>query len=655
MPAHLPCSPRRVVLPALAILLAGWTLASARSAEAGPVVVTVSPALDRHAINPLVYGVNFGSMQEFTDLHYPARRWGGNSTTRYSYLNDTHNTGSDWFFMNIPSSAANPAALPNGSEADLFLDGTRSAGAEAVLTVPTIGWMPLDRTKRWGFSVAKYGAQTTTECTASGNASWCMADAGGGIRSSNGQPITGNDPHDTSVEVSPDFVAGWMSHLASRYGTAGSGGVRYFALDNEPALWNSTHRDVHPNPLTYDELWQRTSDYAGRIKSTDAAARVMGPVSWGWCEYYHSAADGCTAGADQAAHGNLPLIEWYLKQVNDHPLTGGAHLVDVLDIHYYPQDGSALNDDESASTANRRLRELKSLYDPAYVDESWIAQPVDLIPRMKSLIAARCPGLGLAITEYNFGGDTGISSALAQAEALAIFGREGVELATRWAAPGHATRVQDAFRLYLDYDGAGARVAGASVRASSSNVDSVGAYAVDDTAHARLCVLLFNKSTAAETAHLSVADGLGGAIVLYRFTASSALAPAGSTSLAAGVTDLALPACSATLAVIQRSLAGVPSATPATGALQVRAQPNPFGRATALAFVLPYGGPVRLSVYDAVGRRVRTLFDAERPAGPNVVAWDGADDSGRPLPPGMFTCRLAWSGQVATCWMVRTP
>jgi hypothetical protein len=635
------------------MLLAGGALAPVRTAGAAPVMVTVSPTLDRHAISPLVYGVNFASAPDFADLPYPVNRWGGNSTTRYSYLNDTHNTGADWFFMNIASSAANPGALPNGSESDLFLDATRAAGAQPVLTMPMIGWMPLDRTKRWGYSVAKYGAQASNECAATGNVFWCTADAGNGILSSTGQKITTNDPHDTSVEVGPDFVAGWMAHLASRYGTAASGGVRYFALDNEPALWNSTHADVHPSPLTYDELWLRTSDYAGRIKSTDAAARVMGPVSWGWCEYFHSAADGCTPGADQAAHGNLSLTEWYLKQVNDHPLAGGARLVDVLDIHYYPQDGSALNDDESAATANRRLRELKSLYDPAYVDESWIGQPVYLIPRMKSLIAARCPGLGLAITEYNFGGDTGISSALAQAEALAIFGREGVELATRWVAPGHATRVQDAFRLYLDYDGAGARVDGTSVRTTTSSVDSVGAYAVDDSVHSRLCVLLFNKSTSAETAHLSVADGLGSAVALYRFTAASALAPAGGTSLAAGAVDLALPARSATLAVITRPSAGVPPAAPAVSALHVRAQPNPFGSATALAFVLPGAGPVRLVVYDAMGRRVRTLLDAGMPAGSNVVPWDGTDDAGRPLPPGMFNCRLAWAGHVASCWMVR--
>jgi hypothetical protein len=59
------------------------------------------------------------------------------------------------------------------------------------------------------------------------------------------------------------------------------------------------------------------------------------------------------------------------------------------------------------------------------LDESWIAQNVRLIPRMKELIASKCPALKLAITEYEWGGDNIITGALAQVEILGIFGREG--------------------------------------------------------------------------------------------------------------------------------------------------------------------------------------------------------------------------------------
>jgi hypothetical protein len=530
-----------------------------------PVAVTIDPGADRRPVSPLIYGVNFGSAAQAARLHWPVRRWGGNSVTRYSWQHDISNHASDWFYYNIEEANAQPGNLPDGSAADVFIDQTRAAGGEPIITVPTIGWTPIDRVRRWGFSVAKYGAQQQTECTVTGNASWCQPDAGNGLRP-NGTPVTGNDPHDTSREIGPAFVTGWMAHIAGRTGMAGQGGVRLFALDNEPGLWNSTHRDVHPNPLTYDELWAYTRDYAAAMKAADPNVRILGPASWGWCEYFWSAADGCgPGGADAAAHGNLPLTDWYLKQVKDyqtvHP---GVRLLDYLDIHYYPQGTNiALSDDESATTSARRLRSLKGLYDPSYVDESWIGVPVRLIPRMKEWIAARLPGVGLAVTEYSWGNDNGPSSALAQAEALAIFGREGVDLATRWVAPADNSRVEDGFLLYLNYDGLGSKVAGDSVRAVSANVDAVGSYAVRSGDGARLYVLLFNKDTAERRADLSFPAGAlsGGAASLWRFDPAHRLAAAGTATPAANTLSLTLPARSATLAVLPLASAAPSVAT----------------------------------------------------------------------------------------------
>jgi hypothetical protein len=527
-------------------------------AAAATITVTVDPGADRHPISPLIYGVNFGDDSQAARMRWPVRRWGGNATTRYSWQDDVSNHASDWFFYNLPNDNPNPQNLPSGSASDGFVTTTRGAAGEPLITVPTIGWTPIDRTRRWGFSVARYGPQQATECTATGYASWCNPDAGNG-RHPDGTPITGNDPGDTSRAVDPGFVTGWMAHLALVTGTAGNGGVRLYALDNEPTLWNSTHRDVHPQPTTYDELWQRTSQYAAAIKAHDPAAQVLGPADWGWCAYFFSAADGCQAGADAQAHGGLALTDWYLLQAADYQAAHGVRLLDYLDVHYYPQAaGVALSDDESASTAALRLRSLKGLYDPTYTDESWIAQPVELIPRMKAWIAGRLPGTRLAISEYNWGNDNGASSALAQAEALAIFGREGVDLATRWVAPAAGSRVEDAFVLYLDYDGKGARVAGDSIRAASADVDKVGAYAVAG-AGSRLHLLLFNKDAVSNTVQVQVAGSPSATLDLYEFDASHRFGPAGTAPLAAGAVTLTLPPLSATLAVT----AG-PAAAPAS-------------------------------------------------------------------------------------------
>jgi glycosyl hydrolase family 44 len=576
------------------------------------VTVTIDPTADRHPVSPLIYGVNFGSAAQASRLHWPVRRWGGNATTRYSWQDDIANRASDYLFYNIPEDNPNPQNLPNGSAADRFIDEIRAAGGEALLTVPLIGWTPVDRNYRWGFSIAKYGAQQANECTVNPFPG-CNSDAGNGVRPDGTTLVTGNDPHDTSRAIDPSFVTGWMAHIAARTGTAAQGGVRFFDLDNEPALWNSTHRDVHPSPTTYDELWQRTRDYAAAIKAQDGGAQVLGPVSWGWCEYFYSALDGCSPGPDMAAHGNLVWIDWYLKQVADYQAAHGVRLLDDLDVHYYPQaNGVTLSNDESATTSALRLRTLKSLYDPNYIDESWISDTapggvaVQLIPRLKAWIANRLPGTKIALTEYNWG-DGGTSSALAQAEALAIFGREGVDLAARWVAPGENTLLEDAFLLYLNYDGLGSKVAGDSVRALSSDVDAVGAYAIRGTG-SRLYVLLFNKATGARTAAVQVAGGFTQPAALYRFDGGHRLGAAGSATPSAGVLTLSLPARSATLAVLDLGPPPVAASYYTVSPCRLLDTRNPTG---------PYGGPALSANAE------RTLNLAGRcglPAGAQAVA-----------------------------------
>jgi hypothetical protein len=543
------------------------------------VTVTVDPALDRRAISPLIYGVNFGTDEQAAAMRWPLRRWGGNATTRYNWQADVRSVGSDWFYFNYTNLDPAPPSLPHGSSADRFIDATRATGGEPLMTLPLIGWTPLDRTRRWSFPVSVYGAQQQTECTATGGVFWCNPDAGNGI-SAAGAPLTA-DPLRTSRAVGAQFAADWVRHIAGRLGTAAQGGVRFYALDNEPALWNSTHRDVHPNPTTYDELWQKTLAVAAAVKAADPGAQLLGPVSWGWCEYFFSAADGCAVGPDRQAHGGLPWIDWYLGKARDHEIQHGVRLVDYLDLHYYPQNGGvALSDDESAGTAAARLRSLKSLYDPNYVDETWINTRIRLIPRMREWVASHAPGTKLAITEYSWGNDDGLTSALAQAEALAIFGREGVDLATRWIAPAAGSRVEDAFKLYLNWNGSGARVAGDSVRATSTDVDAVGAYAIEQ-ASGRRYVLLFNKDTRPRHVSVHLASGAFTAPAsLTRFDAMTRLSFAGTATPVAGALELDLPARSATLAVIEGPSPSGPSQfyplTPCR-LLDTRDAAGPFG------------------------------------------------------------------------------
>ncbi len=512
--------------------------AAAASAAAAPApgVVSIDPQADRRPVSPFVYGASFGSAAQLQRQRFPARRWGGNHTSRYNWKLDVTNRASDWYFLNVAEETPDPSRLPEGSAADTFVGEALGAGAEPLITVPMIGWVAKDRELRSGFSVKKYGAQ-----------SGALGDAGNGIK--NGKHIQGNDPADTSAPSDPEFVAGWLGHLGGRFGDASHGGVRFYALDNELTLWPETHRDVHPQEVTYDEIWQRTREYASRMKAQDPGIELFGPVAWGWCAYFSSSAD-CLDGPDRQAHGGLPILQWYMDQNCAYEREHGVRLVDYLTIHYYPQ-GGVYSQNDSADLSTRRLASLKSLYDPTFHDGSWIPEPVNLVPRMKSWIAEHCPGMQLAITEYSFGSDNTLSGALAQAEAMAIFGREGVDLATRWTAPDDGERIEDAFALFRDYDGQGASVMGDSVRATSFSVDAVGSYAVRDGQ--KLYVLLFNKSTAAQELRVDVAGGVTGGAQVFGFDGAARLGPRGQTAAEGGGFQVSLPARSATLVVTQMS------------------------------------------------------------------------------------------------------
>src|SRR5205085_710593 len=96
-------------------------------------------------------------------------------------------------------------------------------------------------------------------------------------------------------------------------------------------------------------------------------------------------------------------------------------------------------------------------------------------------------------------------------------GREGLDLATRWIAPAPGSRVEDAFRLYLDWNGTGGRLTGDSIRATSSDVDAVGAYAIE-RADGRRSFLLVNKDTRARHASVRLAPSRSAAGAACRST-----------------------------------------------------------------------------------------------------------------------------------------
>jgi hypothetical protein len=71
-----------------------------------------------------------------------------------------------------------------------------------------------------------------------------------------------------------------------------------------------------------------------------------------------------------------------------------------------------------------------------------------------------------------------------------------------------------------------------------------------------------------------------------------------------------------------------------------RNYPNPFNPSTTIGFTIPVSQKVSLTLYDAIGRKIRTLVDASTPSGAHQVVWDGLADSGMHIPSGVYLCEL---------------
>ncbi|HXR63870.1 MAG TPA: glycoside hydrolase family 44 protein [Rudaea sp.] len=546
----------------LALSAVALFAASAAHAQNTPVTVSVDANANRHAISTLVYGVAYGTSTTLADLNSPLNRYGGNNASRYNWQLNADNRDFDWYFESIADTSA-----VAGERGDTFISQSKAGNAQAMLTLPMLDWVAklgANRGKLASFSQAKYGAQT-------GNDAQWYPDAGNGVLKATGQNITGNDPNDANLPNSTTLQQGWVQHLVSQWGNASGAGLKYYILDNEHSIWQSTHRDVHPVGATMDEIRQRMIDYATMVKNIDPAATVVGPEEWGWSGYFYSGYDQQYGAAhnwccypDKAAHGNWDYLPWLLDQLHQNEVSTGKRLLDVFSVHWYPQGGEFGND-TSTTMQLLRNRSTRSLWDPNYVDATWINDKVQLIPRIRNWVATYYPGLQTAITEYNWGAESHINGATTQADIYGIFGREGLDMATRWTTPDPSTPTYKAMKLWRNYDGNRSTFGDTSVSASVPNPDNLSAFAATRAADGAMTVMVISKVlTGATPVTVSLANfAAAGVAQAWQLTSTNAITRLSDVNFSGTSFATSVPAQSITLFVVA---GGTPN-TPPTAAI----------------------------------------------------------------------------------------
>ncbi len=423
--------------------------------------------------------------------------------TAYNWETNDSNAGSDWNYQNddyLSSSAV--AAKPMRDAVQAASD----AGASIIMTVPMAGWVAAD-------ADGPCPSHPTQEQIAQ-----------------RFLPILSTKP--SAYAYPPDVTDGkvyadeFVHYLENQFPDAQTDPIRriFYMLDNEPALWSSTHSEIHPSAVTHAELVQKSEDFAKAIKKAAPDALVFGPVSYGWQGYVD------LQGAPDA--NNRDFLDVYLDAMKSAEQAAGKRLLDVLDVHWYPEaegDGHRIVDDGvTAGEVAAREQAPRSLWDPTYTETSWITQgstngPIRLIPRLMDKIGAHYPGTRLSISEYNYGAGGHISGAIAQADVLGVFGREGVFTASVWLMSQTITFLFGAFAMYRNYDGQGGAFGDTSIRTTTSSVESCTATgSVDSGDPARVVVVAINKHASPLVAGITVKHTSLAAADVYALTEASA-------------------------------------------------------------------------------------------------------------------------------------
>jgi fibronectin type 3 domain-containing protein len=510
--------------------------ATPESANTTNIQTAINVLADRHTISPYIYGGAFPQdTAHITDSGLTAVRWGGNAASTYNWQLQTYNADNDYYFedFNFFGLSGPPKGSGTDGSSTQFITDVKAAGGNPLMTMVMLQYVAQSAevagtggNGHWSFSVARDGQQCQTDPYNS--------DAGDGIAFVSGCPTnvpasptyltaTATDLDDAYFSLLDDHTQtctsgtcvyrdDWATVMATAFGNTTCSfpyypsitSCHFYDMDNEIDIWGSTHRDVHPDPTTYDELSNIYLTEAVNLKGWDPQAVRLGWVSCCWEFYWNSAAGG----TDKSAHANIDFMPWWLNQIAWNDAVNSARSLDIFDVHAYPETSSS-----GLTTAQAQALTLSSTrdwWDPTYTSQAWFGsvnvttnQPLPnepfRIPRLRAMANMIYPGTPLSFTEWNFGtlGDTDFSTALSDVDAYGILGRERMSLASRWEAASPSNPNYLSLKLFTNYDGNHHGFGTISVSdTNNGNPSLFSSYAALNSAGTTLTIVVLNKDPA---------------------------------------------------------------------------------------------------------------------------------------------------------------
>ncbi|MDZ7630806.1 MAG: glycoside hydrolase family 44 protein [Gemmatimonadaceae bacterium] len=518
-----------------------------------------------YPISRFIYGGNFiNEAGAFGNATVPSEftfnRMGGNRMTAYNWENNHSNAGSDYYYQNTPDNISGTTA---GGSVSRRATPTFARGQAFMATISMIGHVSANG--------CNCSVGTTTADRATRLSTYFRVS-----RAAKGSPFT-LTPNAADGVVYQDEFVNWFETTYPGRSSHPTAPV-FYSLDNEPDIWHATHKEINsdlndnastPRLQTYSAFTDTSIVYAKAIKAVAPNALVFGPAT---ATYTGISLLGRYPTPDPV-YGTQNFTDIYLDKMRAAGSAAGRRLLDVFDVHFYPEAGTSagtiVNDyaTQDAAMIQARVQAPRSLWDPTYTDNSWVPSaaggPVRLIPRLREQIAARYPGTKLAITEYYYGRGGDISGGVAQADVFGIFGREGVFAASVWpfaglnAAPynGDGNKayafIFGALRMFRNYDGAGSAFGDLGLKATTSDIVNSSVYASRDAA-GNLVLVAINKATTSKVASVQLRNVAAMTKARAYLLSAASATPARQADLvvASGALTYSMPAMSVSTIVI---------------------------------------------------------------------------------------------------------
>lgn len=296
----------------------------------------------------------------------------------------------------------------------------------------------------WGFQlIGKVASNTTNnfnDWAYNSSSYWSGVQqnlAGGGVPNGAGGSIatTDGNPNLYLENWTSDSTVGILDHW---FGSGGLGlnntKIKYWSMDNEPDIWNSTHDDIMPTQPTAEAFMQLYFSVAKKARAKFPAIKLTGPVpasEWQWYAWNNSKI--------LALNGqNYTWLEFFIKRISEEQASTGIRLLDMIDIHSYP------NESNSSDIVQLHRLYFDTTYNyPGANGVKTIAASGWDNTITKEFVFERCNrwlnqylgtnhGVTLGVTEYGFTHNNANVSSVSYASVLGTFADNNVELFSPW-------------------------------------------------------------------------------------------------------------------------------------------------------------------------------------------------------------------------------